>query len=1156
MKVFAYGSNMNTSRLKERVPSANKLCNAYIKGYILKCNKKSGDLSAKANIIKTESDTDTVWGVIWEINESEKISLDKAEGLNQGYNEETLSFLDSENGTHEAQVYIADDSAIVDDLLPYDWYKAYIVSGAIEHNLPKDYIEKLEAINSIEDRNTEEHDEHHNILEKTEAPSASGKVEVRSAMPIINKGSEWRKWDLHVHTPFSILNNGFGNDWDVYVKMLFTKALENNICAIGITDYFTIEGYKKLKSEYLANDNKLNSLFKPDEIEKIKKILILPNVEFRLNKLVGQNRINFHVLFSDTVQIEDIEENFLHELDFIYQSGPQTEDEKRKLKERNLQELGKKLKTEHEKFRSQSDLEIGMMNAVVDDEQITQILINKASIFKNKYFILLPCDEDLSKVKWDGQDHHTRKLFIQKSDILIATNPKTIKWALGEFNDSIQQYISEFKSLKPCIGGSDAHNFEELFTKNSERGVWIKADVSFEGLRQIIFEPAQRIHLSNEQPHKKDAKNIIEEVKVVSIDKTFTNKSLFFNDNLNVIIGGKSSGKSILLYNIARTLFQDSNEHSLLRFFNPDTKKEEYKYEFGSDFDFIVKLKSGATQSIKRQKEDPSILSGIKYIPQNYLSELAERKFKKSNELNKLVRDLILEEPESNAEYDYFLTRVKQNDKFRENLINNYFNIINDINELKQRLINIGNKDALHKNISNINEEMKKLKEEAGFGTEENEKFDGLKESDKILKLQHSNVEKDYRRIRDFNSELSGNINELISRKNLFLTSIQDEEIKAYYSSKYSALDEIASTLAEINKDILRNDNNQFINDSIIKSKIDTIEESITKNTKDLEPFNLKIEIRSKIDSFQKSQSEDEERLNNITGLEKEIKTKEDALKIEFDKIFELYQSNFDEYTSVISKLERRINSLEDENLKIKGIVKFNFNNFKDGFIGISNSTSKSYDKYELFGLDNTSTAEVSKLIEEKKDIFNRIVANDYKLRKQISPAQAVKDLLYDNYFDYWEVSSNNDTLYKMSAGKASFIILKLIIGLSKSNAPILIDQPEDNLDNRSITKELIEYLKSKKQERQIILVTHNPNIVVNADAENIMIAHQYGQNANESIEEFKFDYINGALENSFDLIKDSKNILESMGIREHIADIVEGGKDAFLTREKKYRFH
>ncbi|MEN5307654.1 TrlF family AAA-like ATPase [Chryseobacterium cucumeris] len=972
----------------------------------------------------------------------------------------------------------------------------------------------------------------------------------------MNKGSQWRKWDLHVHTPFSILNNGFGNDWDLYVKNLFIKALENDICAIGITDYFTIDGYKKLKKDYLENDNKLNSLFSSEQVKKIKKILILPNVEFRLNKLVGSNRINFHVIFSDKVDIEDIEENFLHELDFVYESGPQKEDEKRKLKERNLLELGQKLKKQHEKFRSKSDLEIGMMNAVVDDEQITQILLNKASIFKNKYFILLPCDEDLSKVSWNGQDHHTRKLFIQKSDILIATNPNTIKWALGQFNNSVQDYITEFKSLKPCIGGSDAHNFEELFIKNAERGTWIKANVTFEGLRQIIFEPAQRIQLSKEKPYKKDPKNIIEEVKIISTDKTFTDKSLFFNDSLNVIIGGKSSGKSILLYNIARTLFQDNNEHSLLRFFNPDTKKTEYKYEFGSDFDFIVKLKSGATQSIKRTKEDPSILSGIKYIPQNYLSELAERKFKKSNELNKLVRDLILEDLESNAEYEYFLTKVKQNDKFRENLINNYFNIINDINELKQKRINIGNKEALHKNILNINEEMKKLKEEAGFTNEENDKFDGLKESDKTLKLQHSNIEKDWRKIRDFNSELSGNINELISKKSLFLSSIQDQEIKANYSIKYLALDEIANILNEINKDFLKNDKNQFINDSIIKTKIDSIEQSIVKNTEDLEPFNLKAEIRSKIDTFQKSQSEDEEKLNNILNVEKEIKTKEEALEVEFDKIFELYKSNFDEYTCVISKLENRINSLEDENLQIKGIPKFNFNNFKELFIGISNSTSKSYEKYNLFNLDNTSDTEILKLIEEKKDIFNRIVNNDYKLRKQTSPSQAIKDLLDDNYFDYWEVSSNNDTLYKMSAGKASFIILKLIIGLSKSDAPILIDQPEDNLDNRSITKELVEYLKSKKQERQIILVTHNPNIVVNADAENIMIAHQYGQNANESIEEFKFDYINGALENSFDFIPGSKNILESMGIREHIADIVEGGKDAFLTRERKYRFH
>ena len=128
------------------------------------------------------------------------------------------------------------------------------------------------------------------------------------------RGSEWRKWDLHVHTPFSILNNQFGNPdeettWDKYVKELFRKAIEKNIAVIGITDYFSIDGYEKIKNNYLNNELKLKTLFTYDEIQKIKNILILPNIEFRLNKFVGENSINFHVIFSDEVTINYIKEN-------------------------------------------------------------------------------------------------------------------------------------------------------------------------------------------------------------------------------------------------------------------------------------------------------------------------------------------------------------------------------------------------------------------------------------------------------------------------------------------------------------------------------------------------------------------------------------------------------------------------------------------------------------------------------------------------------------------------------------------------------------------------------------------------------------------------------------------------------------------------------
>jgi hypothetical protein len=196
------------------------------------------------------------------------------------------------------------------------------------------------------------------------------------------KGSEWRKWDLHVHTPFSHLNNGFGTDWDNYVTELFRRALANNIAVIGITDYFTIEGYKKLRLEYLDQPKKMEELFPVEEdLARIGQILVLPNIEFRLNKLVGANRINFHVLFSNDVKINDIEENFLHELDFIYEAGPQSEDEKRKLKVKNLEELGAKLNKEHKAFAGQPAIYTGMMNAVVDDSQINNLLANKRNIF-------------------------------------------------------------------------------------------------------------------------------------------------------------------------------------------------------------------------------------------------------------------------------------------------------------------------------------------------------------------------------------------------------------------------------------------------------------------------------------------------------------------------------------------------------------------------------------------------------------------------------------------------------------------------------------------------------------------------------------------------------------------------------------------------------
>ncbi len=194
--------------------------------------------------------------------------------------------------------------------------------------------------------------------------------------------------------------------------------------------------------------------------------------------------------------------------------------------------------------------------------------------------------------------------------------------------------------------------------------------------------------------------------------------------------------------------------------------------------------------------------------------------------------------------------------------------------------------------------------------------------------------------------------------------------------------------------------------------------------------------------------------------------------------------------------------------------------------------------------------------LEELKKMFKAIVEDEaFVLNTKTSIKNAVKVLLDDYFVDYWETEYDGDKMGEMSTGKASFVILMLIVGLSSSKAPILIDQPEDNLDNRSITKDLVKYLRDKKTDRQIILVTHNPNIVVNADAENVIVANQKGQNDKETSSIYTFDYVNGAIEVTKEFDTCEKDLLKSMGIREHIADIVEGGKEAFKKREVKYGF-
>ena len=135
----------------------------------------------------------------------------------------------------------------------------------------------------------------------------------------------------------------------------------------------------------------------------------------------------------------------------------------------------------------------------------------------------------------------------------------------------------------------------------------------------------------------------------------------------------------------------------------------------------------------------------------------------------------------------------------------------------------------------------------------------------------------------------------------------------------------------------------------------------------------------------------------------------------------------------------------------------------------------------------------------------------------------------------------NGVELEKLSPGTKGIVLLILYLGIDVDDTrPLIVDQPDENLDNESIYELLTTYFKSAKNRRQIVLITHNPNLVVNGDSEQIIIA-----TAKRRADGLPYiTYNAGALENTAP---------DGSGIREQVCRILEGGSDAFRKRERRY---
>ena len=1018
-----------------------------------------------------------------------------------------------------------------------------------------------------------------------------------------DRGSTWRRWDLQVHTPHSHLNNSFGSDFGDYFLKLLSKAEDSKIAAIGLTDYFTIDGYREALS-LLQSQTFLDSLPSDKVRERAQRLLFLPNIELRTNFLIQDkdgkdSRVNMHVIFSDEVSCDDIEEHFFREVKFWAEAQPQKTADKRSLTVANLTALGASLKLQHAKFAAQSDIFVGMMNAVIDAHEVAQVLADHRSKFEHKYLIFFPCDEDLSKVSWDGQGHLSRKQYVQMADILFSSNDNTRRFGLGKLHDSPGAYLSEFKSFKPCLHSSDSHSHESMFAPAGARYTWIKADVTFEGLRQVLHEPEHRVFIG-EMPEQwnRVRSNPTRYLDTLSINSAgtaqganrwFSNLTIPFSSELVAIIGKKGSGKSALSDIVGFAGNSQQFEHfSFLnpkRFWNDNKKRAR---------GFDVTLHWHDKQEHKLKLSDDHQLGVpelVKYIPQNYLELIcneieqgADSGFQ--HELQEVVFSHIPLAQRSHA------TTLAELIDSKNSAIEERLSLVRaQTRELTSKIVELEARSTPveRTRITNLLEERRR--EIAAHADnkpkDEPEPSDKDKEAASAAQTEliqaQVKLESAEKLVADLTAERLGHAAIATECAGL-IASLDNLEIGFQgllekVTERAKRLGFITADLVQlsVNKDKVRTkkvqaeaaissldlkldperDGSAAKGAKLLKLAFDNVQKKLT------EPEKLRqaaIQAKQTWDKRSAELTGNKEAPGSLLHLEERLKQL-DALPTQLDQLrkertesmLKLYDCIGDlakEYGDLFEPVKKyfRLHKGMYPDVSIDFIVKQRVRGFtvrllnfidqskRGAFRGTDDGQRASN---ELVRNADFQTREgVGKFIESVESKLNSLASSGVTIEEQLSKGRT-KQELFDFLYDLDFIRPRFDLLWdgklpeQLSPGERGSLLLVFYLVLDMRRSPLVIDQPEENLDNETIYKILVPCIMFAKRHRQVIMVTHNPNLAVAADADQIIYA---SVSKNPGVE---LTYECGAIENA--------------KMTTHIINVLEGTKPAFKKREARY---
>ncbi len=981
------------------------------------------------------------------------------------------------------------------------------------------------------------------------------------------RGSTWHRWDPHIHAPGTALNDQYkgADPWHDFL----TKVEQSDppIRALGITDYCGIDGY--IETNKRRNSGRLADVG-----------LVFANVEFRLSIETNKgSAINIHLLFSpDAADHVERIRHFLDGLEFKYQGEP---------------------------FRcNRADLTcLGRVHnpQVPDDgaayrEGVNQFKVSLDALrdaWKNSQWAQANClvavagsgRDGTSGLQGDGgQWEATRKNIEGFAKIIFTANPKQIDFYLGKGAATVEDLETKWGGCKPCLHGSDAHEADRVGLPDHARRCWLNGDLTFETLRQVVIEPARRVHIGDEAPRGALPGNCMRSVEASNAPWMRPSR-VPINAGMLAIIGSRGSGKTALADLIATGAFGVSSQLSKSSFLRRAAEfltnsHVKVTWEAGDDTENAVAAVDA---------EDLLDAPHVQYLSQQFVEQLCSSEglddslvaeiqrviFGAHSEVERMgaedfaaLLSLRLESARDSRDRQRQALERAADGMTAEQLRKDGLKaLIKDRDDKKKAL----DKDKADRKLLVPKGQEERAKRFEAIATAVEEKQRAV--SSVKLKLQAlSGLVSDVhdfrtRRVPDWIADL---------KERRTATGLSEGDWSAFGVQFTGDVDALLKERVRLAQAELKKLEGPAATDPLEDPNADPAVPLVAE-TADLTVQTLRLLERER-DRLQRMVGVDAQNARRYRLLSEKITKAEAALAkvvAEIDRAGkadealkslraqrnQAYQGIFDavleeerELEALYAPLKERITTgpgaVSKLSFSVRRAVDMDAWTQRGEALLDLRTTGPFRGKGEL-----GRAAEVALGVAWRQgtaaDVANAmsgfVAAHGEKLLQHM-PAQAnrrewarkVVAWLYgtDHIQVGYGLQYDGVEIESLSPGTRGIVLLLLYLAIdADDDRPLIIDQPEENLDPQSVFDELVPVFREAKKRRQIIIVTHNANLVVNTDVDQVIVArcgpHRPGQLP-------EISYQSGGLENP--------------SIRAAVCAILEGGERAFRERAKRLR--